>query len=141
MATEIVRVDLSEFSPPKPFSRGWILRYRGCIHLTATSSGRFNTFFLLLQIALLQGWIPLLVVDSLSFFFASMCTKGSACSFGHAALKARVSLSLPLRCLRSVKITLILPAASWPVRSTVLSFGAQALTTVRCVRTALAHKS
>ena len=47
--------------------RGWILRYRGCIHLTATSSSRFNTFFL--QIALLQGWIPLPVVDLLSLFY------------------------------------------------------------------------
>ena len=45
-----------------------ILRYRGCIHLTATSSDRFNTFFSL-KIALLQGRIPLLVVDALPPFF------------------------------------------------------------------------
>ena len=80
-----------------------------------------------LQIALLQGWIPLLVVDSLSFFIALVCTKGSAHPLCRAALKAWVSLFLPLRYLRSAKITPILAAASWPARSIVQSFGAQSL--------------
>ena len=56
--------------------RGWILRYRGCIHLTATSSVRFNTI-IFLQIALLQGWIPLPVADSLSFFLHRYALKAA----------------------------------------------------------------
>ena len=64
--TEVFADALRGHSAP----RGRILRYRGNIHLTTTSSGRFTHLFFL-QIALFQGWIPLQVVDSLSFFFSS----------------------------------------------------------------------
>ena len=92
----------------------WILRYRGCIHITATSSGRFNTFFFSTN-RLATRLNPTSCGRFTLFVFASICTKGSACPSGHAALKAQVSLQLPLRYLRSAKITLILTAASWPV--------------------------
>ena len=48
---------------------------------------------------------------------------GSTRPFGCAALKAQVSLELPLCYQHSAKITPILAAASWPVCSTVQSFG------------------
>ena len=133
--------------------RGRILRYRGCIHLAATSNGRFTPlFFSTNRLATRlnptsNGRFTLL------FFIALICTKGSARPFGCAALKARVSLQIPLRYLRGAKITPILTTTTWPVRSTVQSFGAQALATASIglhsfgaqsyrptVRTALARK-
>ena len=81
---------------------------RPATRLNPTSSGRFT----------------------LAFFIALICTKGSARPFGCTALKSRVSLYQPLCYLRSAKITPILAANSWSVRSTVQSFGAQALAAV-----------
>ena len=88
---------------------------------------------------------PLLGADSSPLFFSTnrLATRlnptssgrftllfyriGSARPFGCAALKARVSLYLPLRYLRSAKTTPILAVPPWLVRSTVQSFDAQSL--------------
>ena len=70
---------------------------RGCIRLTATSSGRFNPFFFFHKSPCYKaestscGRLTLLF-SFFFFFFASICTEGSARPFGRAALKARVSL-------------------------------------------------
>ena len=115
-----------------------ILRYRGCIHLTATSSGKF-TFFFFYKSPCYKAESHFLWYIHSPFFFSLICTKGSARPFGCAALKARFSLYLPLRYLHSAKITPLLAAA--PGLSYRTALARKALAIVRYARTVLARKA